>query len=322
MTVAAAGVVRTPTASERQHTLRFRRSLPERRETTLPSGSQRDWAIEATADGCSLRWTGAALMGVLNVTTDSFSDGGRFADAAGAIQAGVALHDEGALWVDVGGESTRPGSAGVSAAEERERVLPVIAGLAERGVWVSVDTLKPEVADAALAVGAVLVNDVGGLRDPAMRRVCAAAGAPAIAMHMQGEPRTMQRAPRYRDVVAEVEAFLLERSAEAKADGVPDVLVDPGIGFGKDDAHNLALLRACTRLSGWGIPLVIGVSRKSMIGRLTGESDPAARLPGSLALGLYAADHGAAVLRVHDVGPHRQALRARRALRLEEGHVG
>ncbi len=247
-------------------------------------------------------------MGVLNVTPDSFSDGGRLNGPDEAIAAGLELWHQGATFVDVGGESSRPGAEGVAERDELARVLPVVAGLAARGVRVSIDTVKPAVAEAAVEAGACLVNDIRGLRDESMRSVCAQAGVPAVIMHMRGTPRNMQRTPHYRDVVAEVEAFLAERARRALEDGVPSVLVDPGIGFGKRLAHNLALLGATTRLSSHGAPLLIGASRKSMIGRLAGRAGPLERLPGTLALNLYAAERGAALLRVHDVAEHAQAL--------------
>jgi len=277
----------------RRHGLRFGRPVP---------GAQR------SKDGWWLAWRGAAVMGVVNVTPDSFSDGGRWAGPEEAVEAGLRQAQAGALFVDVGGESSRPGAEGVPEAEELRRVLPVIEGLSGHGVRVSVDTVKPAVAEAAVAAGACLVNDIRGLNDPAMRRVCGDAGVPAVVMHMQGEPRSMQRAPRYRDVVGEVEAFLLERVELALADGVPGVMLDPGIGFGKRLEHNLALLAATARLAGHGLPLLVGASRKSLIQDLVGKVPPQARLPGTLALHLRAAQLGAAMLRAHDVAEHAQAL--------------
>jgi len=261
------------------------------------------------ADGRgSLDWRGAALVGVLNVTPDSFSDAGEHAGTAAAVAAGLRLQGEGALIVDVGGESTRPGATGVDEREELRRVLRVVEALAGEGVVVSIDTRKPRVAAAALEAGAAIVNDVGGLTDPDMARVCADAGAPAVVVHMRGEPRTMQAAPEYLDVVGEVEAFLVERAGSALAAGVPSVVIDPGIGFGKNLDHNLALLRATDRLAAHALPLMVGASRKSFIGRITGEELPAARVPGSLGAHLWAAANGAALLRVHDVAAHAQAL--------------
>ncbi|HNR00820.1 MAG TPA: dihydropteroate synthase, partial [Trueperaceae bacterium] len=232
------------------------------------------------------------------------------------------MREEGALVLDVGGESTRPGAAPVGLGEEARRVLPVIEALAAAGAVVSVDTRKAEVAAAALAAGAAVVNDVGGLRDPAMLAACAAAGAPAIVMRMQGEPRTMQAAPRYGDVVAEVEAFLLEQARRAAAAGVPSVVLDPGIGFGKDLDHNLDLLRATARLAGHGHPLLVGASRKAFIGRLAGGVGPESRLSGTLAAHLAAAAAGAALLRVHDVAAHAQALAVATALATGQAEPG
>ena len=247
-------------------------------------------------------------MGIVNVTPDSFSDGGHFANAAAAIDAGLAMAAAGALLVDVGGESTRPGATPVPAPEELSRVLPVIEGLAAGEVAVSIDTSKPDVAREALSAGACLVNDVRGLRDPALRAVCAEAGAPAVLMHMQGAPETMQRAPSYGDVVEEVSTFLRWGAERALREGIVDIIVDPGIGFGKRLEHNLALLRALPRLAS-GRPLLIGASRKQLIESLSGETAPTARDPGSLALHLHAAASGAAMVRAHDVAAHLQALR-------------
>lgn len=261
-----------------------------------------------------LTWRGPALVGIVNVTPDSFSDGGESATIDDAIATGLRLAGEGALIVDVGGESTRPGAHPVAAEEESRRVTPVVASLAAAGVLVSVDTRKPTVAAAALAAGARIVNDVGGLRDADMTALCAEAGAPAIIMHMQGEPATMQLEPRYGDVVAEVGAFLDAAARRALAAGVPSVLVDPGIGFGKTVAHNLALLAATGSLASGGHGVLVGASRKGFIGSIAGVLRPGDRLAGSLAVHLYAARRGAALLRVHDVASHRQALAVEAAL--------
>lgn len=268
-----------------------------------------------------LAWRGPALMGVVNVTPDSFSGGGVHLDLEAAVEAGVAMRDAGALIVDVGGESTRPGADDVPVGEEIRRVVGVVAGLADRGVLVSIDTRKADVARAALEAGARVVNDVGGLADPAMRRACAEFGAPAIAMHMQGEPRTMQAAPSYQDVVEEVASALSASRREALADGVPDVLLDPGLGFGKTVAHNLALITGLGRLTREA-EVVVGASRKRMIDTLADAPDPRGRLPGTLAIHLEAARRGAALLRVHDVAEHDQAVRVWAALRAAEGAGG
>lgn len=267
------------------------------------------------ADGTrELVWHGAALVGIVNVTPDSFSGGGHLdhADPTGgherAIEHGMRLAREGALIVDVGGESTRPGAREVGAEEELERVLPVIRALAREGLVLSVDTRKPAVARAALAAGARIVNDVGGLRDAEMTRVCVEWGAPVIVMHMQGEPATMQQSPTYDDVVAEVGAFLTATAERAAAAGVPDVIIDPGIGFGKTVRHNLALLAATETFAATGRTVLIGASRKGFIDAVASVPRAAERLGGSIAVHLASARRGAALLRVHDVDQHRQAL--------------
>lgn len=261
-----------------------------------------------------VRWSTCGLMGIVNVTPDSFSDGGR--GPAAALDHARQLHAEGALILDIGGESTRPGAEPVSTETELDRVLPVIRGLCGSGALISVDTMKPEVAAAALDAGAHLVNDVSGLRDPRMVQVCAEHGAPALLMHMQGTPRTMHHNPHYDDVVAEVFGFLRTGAARALAAGVPGVLLDPGIGFGKTLEHNLALLRALPELTAGPWPVLIGASRKRMLGVLSGEPDAPAdtRDAASLALHLHSARRGAALLRVHDVLGHRRGLRVQEAL--------
>ena len=256
---------------------------------------------------------GFRLMGVVNVTPDSFSDGGRYLDPEAAIAHGRRLDEEGADILDIGGESTRPGAAPVGLEEELRRVMPVMEGLVEAGVKarLSVDTSKAPVAAAALAAGATLVNDVTGLRgDPAMVRVVAEAGAEVCLMHMLGEPRTMQDAPHYDDVVGEVKQFLAERAAWAIESGIPAerILVDPGIGFGKTAEHNLELLRRLNELVELGFPVTIGTSRKSFLGRLTGRQDPERRLPGTIATCVLAYERGAAAFRVHEVAPIKDAL--------------
>jgi dihydropteroate synthase len=264
------------------------------------------------------------LMGIVNVTPDSFSDGGLFLDASAAVAHGLELVAQGADILDIGGESTRPGAEPVSEGEELRRVAPVIEGLAGseasgRG-GISIDTTKAAVARAALAAGADLVNDVSAFgADPAMAEVVAESGAECCLMHMQGEPRTMQRAPRYDDVVDDVKAFLEERLAFAVRCGVREqrVLLDPGIGFGKTVAHNLELLRRLHELTALGRPLVVGTSRKSFLGRILADArglkEPVAvgeRLPATLATSVLAYERGASVLRVHDVAPTRAALTA------------
>jgi dihydropteroate synthase len=243
-------------------------------------------------------------MGVLNVTPDSFSDGGRFFDHGAAAAHGLQLVAEGADIVDVGGESTRPGATPVDEDEERRRVLPVIAALAPH-VRVSVDTRKPRVAAAAVDAGATLLNDVSASLWP----VAAEHGVGWVAMHMQGTPETMQRRPRYDDVVAQVAEVLAERAATARAAGVEEVWVDPGIGFGKTRAHNLALLRHIRRLAALGEPLLIGTSRKGFLGDVTGGAPVEDRLEATLATAVWAMTQGAGMVRVHDVAPVVQAAR-------------
>lgn len=257
-------------------------------------------------------------MGILNVTPDSFSDGGRFVEREAAVQHALEMAEQGAAVVDVGGESTRPGAQPVSAAEEAGRVVPVIEELARRvpGLVISVDTSKPEVAAQALAAGASMVNDVTAGRDPRMLELVAGAGAGIVLMHMRGTPQTMQQDTRYTHVVAEVAAFLAERAQAALSAGIPKerVFLDPGIGFGKDLAGNLALLAALPDLASLGFALVLGASRKSFIGHLTG-APVGERLPGSLAALLPALACPKVVVRVHDVGATRQFLQVARAVR-------
>ena len=260
------------------------------------------------------------VMGVLNVTPDSFSDGGRYADLAAAVARGVAMVEEGAAIIDVGGESTRPGAAAVSVQEELARVIPVIEQLAARvAVPISVDTSKPAVMSAAVAAGASLVNDVRALREPGALDAVARTGAAVCLMHMQGEPRTMQASPAYEDVVAEVRRFLAGRVEACVAAGIARerICVDPGIGFGKLPEHNLALLAGLGRLADPAIPVLVGVSRKSLIGIITGR--PAAeRLAGSVAFAALAASRGAAIIRAHDVAATVDAVKVASALRRAE----
>jgi dihydropteroate synthase len=259
--------------------------------------------------------SGALVMGVLNATPDSFSDGGRFEGPDAAAAAARRMAAEGAAIVDLGGESTRPGAAPVDEATELARVVPVLERL--RGEMpLSIDTRRAAVARRALELGAVLVNDVSAGRDPGMLPLVASRGAGIVLMHMQGEPGTMQDSPAYADVVAEVEAFLLRRAQDAAAAGVPRdrILLDPGIGFGKRLEHNLALLAALPRLAAHGWPLVVGVSRKRFLGDLTGRA-VGDRRDGTTAAVALAAFHGAAVVRVHDVPPACDAVRVARGYR-------
>lgn len=251
-------------------------------------------------------------MGIVNVTPDSFSDGGRHDQAAAAIAHGLTLIADGADLLDIGGESTRPGAAAVSADEELARVLPVIAGLRARtDTPLSIDTMKPAVARAALAAGATVWNDVAALTAPDALATAAELGCDVVLMHMKGEPRTMQDAPRYDDVVGEVETFLLARAEAAVAAGVQAarIWLDPGIGFGKTVAHNLALLAALPRLVALGYPILLGASRKRFIASLDPlGQDAGARLGGSLAAAVAGAGAGVAAVRVHDVRETAQAL--------------
>jgi len=252
------------------------------------------------------------VMGILNVTPDSFSDGGSFAGTPAAVARGRALVAEGAGIIDVGGESTRPGSSEVSSAEEAERVCPVIERLAgEVDVPISVDTRHAEVARSALAAGASIINDVSGFRDPAMVELAAMSDVGLVVMHMLGEPRAMQAEPRYDDVVAEVTAYLAGQAAMLVSAGVARerIALDPGIGFGKTTEHNLALLRGLPELASLGYPVLVGASRKSVIGAVLGGADPRKRLEGSLAIAAWSVLNGAHVVRVHDVAATEKVTR-------------
>jgi dihydropteroate synthase len=255
---------------------------------------------------------GPIVMGVVNVTPDSFSDGGLFLEPDAAVRHGEQLAADGAEILDVGGESTRPGADPVPAQEELHRVVPVVERLAVGGVArVSVDTTKLAVAEAALQAGARIVNDVSAFRfEPEMAGLVASAGAWCCVMHMLGEPRTMQEDPHYDDVVSDVRAFLEERVAFAVAEGVPEdrIWVDPGVGFGKTVDHNLELLRRLDEIAAIGRPVVIGTSRKSFLGKITGREAPD-RLPGTIATNVIAYERGASIFRVHDVAQVADALK-------------
>jgi dihydropteroate synthase len=267
-------------------------------------------APELSCAGRTLSLAQPLVMGVLNVTPDSFSDGGRFVRLEAAIERGLALVSEGAAIIDVGGESTRPGAAPVSAEEELARVLPVVRALSAQAAVISIDTSKPEVMAQAAAAGAGLINDVRALRAPGALAAARDSGCAVCLMHMQGEPRTMQEAPAYGDVVAEVAQFLAERLAACRDAGIAAdrLLVDPGFGFGKTFQHNLTLLRGLPRLTRLGAPLLAGLSRKSMVGTLTGRAG-GERLYGSLALAVWAALSGARIIRAHDVAATVDALK-------------
>jgi dihydropteroate synthase len=258
------------------------------------------------------------VMGILNVTPDSFSDGGRLASVEAAVAAGVALQAAGADIVDVGGESTRPGATPVPLDEELRRVLPVVQGLVAAGVPVSIDTMKAGVMAAALKAGAAMLNDVSALRaDPDSVEVAAASDAPVVLMHMPGTPQTMQALATYDDPVAEVLEALQQRIAAAEAAGIARsrIIADPGIGFGKGLGHNLAILRGLEAFHALGVPLLLGASRKSLIPAIAGPAPAGERLAGSLALALRGAQAGVAWLRVHDVAETVQALKVWAAAR-------
>lgn len=256
------------------------------------------------------------VLGVLNVTPDSFSDGGRFASTEDAIEAGLKLAREGADVVDVGGESTRPGSSPVPVQEELVRVVPVVRALTEAGVSVSIDTRKPAVALECLRAGAQIVNDIYALQAPGMIELCAEWGCTVCLMHMKGEPQTMQQSPDYEDVVDEVFNFLGERVRQCEIGGIAHdrIWIDPGIGFGKTVFHNLSLLRALPGLASMGHPVLVGVSRKSFLGKITGVEDPGDRLEATLAAEVFAALAGAEIIRTHDVRATRRALAVLSAL--------
>jgi len=252
------------------------------------------------------------VMGILNLTPDSFSDGGRFLTRDAALKHAWQMVEEGAAFVDVGGESTRPGAPPVSEEEELARVLPIIASLAqELPVPISIDTCKARVMHEAVAAGAGLINDVMALRAPGSLQAAVASGVPVCLMHMQGEPRTMQVAPAYDDVVADVADFLKQRVADCEAAGMPRerLLLDPGFGFGKTLAHNLTLLRRLDEFAALGLPILVGLSRKSMIGSLLGEAPVNDRINGSLAAAVLAAAKGAAIIRTHDVRATVEAMK-------------
>ncbi len=271
--------------------------------------------------GCR-RWAGMTLdrprvMGILNLTPDSFSDGGAHPTPAAAIAAALAMAEAGADMIDLGGESTRPGAAPVAPEEQLRRVLPVLVPLARAGLRLSIDTRDAAVMRAALDAGAAIVNDISALGDPDAARLLAARGTPVILMHLRGTPATMAAHAIYADIGAEVAAELADRVAVALAAGIlPEAIcLDPGIGFAKRPEHSLALLRDLSKLTALGYPLLVGVSRKGFLGRLTGVTNPAARDPASLAAGLHALDHGAVILRVHNVSATIQVLKVRAALR-------
>jgi len=252
------------------------------------------------------------VMGILNTTPDSFSDGGRFEQIDVAVQHALQMQTEGAQIIDVGGESTRPGAEAVSVEDELQRVIPLIESLRQRSdVIISIDTSKPEVMRAAVAAGANLVNDVTALRTPGALEACAELGVPVCLMHMQGEPRSMQNNPSYQNVVVEVSEFLQQRKQAAMAAGIGEerILLDPGFGFGKDLVHNLQLLKQLDQLQSLGSPLLVGLSRKSMFAAILGEAAVDQRLYASVAAAVLCWDRGARLFRVHDVKATVDALK-------------
>ena len=255
-------------------------------------------------------------MGVLNVTPDSFSDGGEFLDPVAAFSRGLEMVEAGVAMVDVGGESTRPGADATQVAEELARIRPVVASLAEGDVCVSVDTRHAQVAAACVTAGAQVINDIGGFRDPAMREVAAGCNAGLVVMHMRGEPETMQDEPTYTDVVAQVGSWLVRQAQLLEFAGVAHsrIVIDPGIGFGKSVEHNLELLRRLPDLATLGYPILVGASRKRFLGLITGEREPRRRLAESLAAAVWAVGNGASVVRVHDVSATVRALQVASAI--------
>lgn len=274
----------------------------------------------ALGNGRSLVLDRPHIMGVVNVTPDSFSDGGEFATAERAIAHALELAAEGASLIDIGGESTRPGAQAVSAAQELDRVAPVVEAVAAEGIAVSVDTSKPEVMRAAAAAGAAMINDVRALQEDNALQVVAESGLAVCLMHMQGEPRTMQANPAYDDVVEEVSAFLLARAGDCERAGISRdrIVLDPGFGFGKRLQHNLALLAHLDSFAGQGYPLLVGISRKSMLGSLL-DRPVVERLAGSLAAASLSAWLGAHIIRVHDVAATRDVLKVVAAVRAARG---
>ena len=271
-----------------------------------------DLSPQLDCGGRKLRLDRPRIMGIVNVTPDSFSDGGEHASVDAAVAHGLQLVAEGADLLDIGGESTRPGSTPVPLEEELRRVIPVIERLArETGVPISVDTFKPEVMRAAVAAGAGMINDIHALRQPGALDAAAALGVPVVLMHMQGEPGSMQDTPHYDDVVGQVHRFLTERLLVAEMAGIArsNLVIDPGFGFGKTTEHNLILLARSERFLDLGVPMLAGLSRKRSIGELTGRDRPGDRLAGSVAAHLIAAQRGAKLLRVHDVAATVDALK-------------
>ena len=276
-----------------------------------------DTVPELACNGRRLRLDRPRVMGIVNVTPDSFSDGGRHDTTEAAVAHGLKLAAEGADILDIGGESTRPGATPVPLEEELRRVLPVVERLArETSLPISIDTFKPEVMRAAVAAGAGMINDIHALRQPGALDAAAGLGVPVVLMHMLGEPGSMQDAPHYDDVVGQVHRFLAERIFAAEMAGIErrNIVVDPGFGFGKDTAHNFALLAQLERFGDLGVPVLAGLSRKRSLGEVTGRSEPGERVAASVAAHLIAAQRGAMLLRVHDVAATVDALKVWQAV--------
>jgi len=263
----------------------------------------------------TLRFEKTLIMGILNVTPDSFSDGGLFADIDTAVAHGKKMVSEGADVIDVGGESSRPGSAPLSEKEELDRILPVVTRLLDEvSVPISIDTYKPLVADACLKAGAHLINDITGLTNPEMRKVAVKHNIPVVLMHMRGTPKTMQQNPVYQDLLGEITAFFQEQIATARKAGIQNIIIDPGIGFGKTVEHNLQILKHLGEFKSLGCPILVGPSRKSFIGMITGLSVKE-RLDGTLAAIIVAVMNGANMVRVHDVNECKRAVQVADAIR-------
>lgn len=256
------------------------------------------------------------IMGVLNITPDSFSDGGKFFDTEKAVEHALQMIQDGADIIDIGGESTKPGSDPVSESEEIRRVKPVIESLVkETSVPISIDTYKPRVAEECLRAGARIINDVSGLRNEEMIKVVAQYKVPVVIMHMKGTPKNMQENPVYEDLVGEIKEFFRERIQAARETGIQDVILDPGIGFGKTLEHNLQILKRLGEFKELGYPILVGTSRKSFIGKLTGDAPAEQRLEGSLASMVIAVMNGATIVRVHDVKPAKKAVQVADAIK-------
>ena len=272
-----------------------------------------------TRAGDLIRGPGPILLGILNVTPDSFSDGGEFLGVDAAVERAEKMLDEGAHMIDIGGESTRPGSEPVGPEEEARRILSVIKGILEARpeAIISVDTYRASTAEATLDAGADIINDVSALGDPEMAPLVAGRGCPVVLMHMKGEPKSMQKEPHYEDVVREVRDFLAGRAERAVHAGVAEenIVLDPGIGFGKTREHNLALLNRLDVLVDLGLPVLVGASRKSFLGKITGSEKAKDRLPGTIATSVLAYERGATLFRVHDVRANAEALAVAAAVR-------